>query len=94
MGEHVGENEVNRATVLGVGHFGRVKIDAAGTATFEGEAFAVLPIDATFTYGADCQAWKGDAPAEDEAVADRTMDFWPVKKVVAKTGAAYVYLSK
>lgn len=85
-------SEANKATVNSIGTSGRIRLEA--TEEYTGQAFAVMPITADFTYGVGCEASVGDAPAEDEAVSEREFDFWPAEKVVVKTGSAYVYTNK
>lgn len=66
-------SEANKATVNSIGTSGRIRLEA--TEEYIGEAFAVMPITADFTYGVGCEASVGDAPAEDEAVSEREFDF-------------------
>lgn len=87
-----GENSENMAAFQSLGRGGRVLIDASGDDTFTGNAFCVKPVTSDFTYGAGCEARRGDAPSSGDAIFPPDMDLWPIKTVVAGTGKAWVYI--
>lgn len=86
------ENSENMSAFQSLGRSGRKLIDAAGNDTFTGPAFGVKPITSDFTYGIGCEARKGDAPSNGDALYPPELDLWPIKTVVAGTGKAWVYI--